>query len=140
MINSELPSSPVEAAKSQRRNVNATREDFVSPITGEQFAEYGNWKSNLLDQNQRGYVQSSYYYKTNSDVNTDINDDPILAKLKSQLAGRGAKGIIGLGRAFRIMDDDGSRTLSFAEFKKGIKEVGLSLSESELIVLFKRFG
>lgn len=118
----------------------ASRDDFVSPITGEQFADNGNWKSTYLDQNQRGTAQNNYYYKANNDINSDSNDDPIIMKLKSQLASRGAKGIIGLGRIFRIMDDDGSRTLSYAEFKKGIKEVGLNLGESDLIVLFKRFG
>jgi len=29
---------------------------------------------------------------------------------------RGARGIIGLQRIFKIMDDDDSRTLSFGEF------------------------
>ena len=36
-------------------------------------------------------------------------------KLQAQLKSRGAHGIHGLGRKFRIMDDDGSKSLSMAE-------------------------
>ena len=39
----------------------------------------------------------------------------LLDKLRRALKGHGAHGIHGLARKFRIMDDDGSKTLSFAE-------------------------
>ena len=42
----------------------------------------------------------------------------LLAKLKAELARRGVRGIVGLGRRFRAADDDGSRALSRAEFEK----------------------
>lgn len=32
-------------------------------------------------------------------------------------------------RAFRNMDDDGSRTLNFDEFKKGIQDYGLNMED-----------
>lgn len=48
-------------------------------------------------------------------------------------------GIIGLARLFKIMDDDGSNTLSFLEFKKAMKECAMNLTEAEIIILFKRF-
>ena len=32
-------------------------------------------------------------------------------------------------RIFRIMDDDGSKNLDYAEFKKGIRDYGVSLEE-----------
>ena len=37
------------------------------------------------------------------------------------------------------MDDDGSNSLSFLEFKKAMKEFSVNLTESEIILLFKRF-
>lgn len=61
-------------------------------------------------------------------------------KLKQQLSMRGAKGILGLGRLFRIMDDDKSNSLCFNEFKKAMKEFGMALNDTELILLYKRFG
>ena len=60
-------------------------------------------------------------------------------RLKAQLASRGAKGIIGLGRKFRIMDDDSSGSLNISEFKKAMNECALSLSEQEIAALFKYF-
>ena len=33
-------------------------------------------------------------------------------------------------RVFRIMDDDGSKSLDFDEFKKGLRDYGLSIEES----------
>ena len=46
------------------------------------------------------------------------NVSDLLAKLKAELARRGVRGIVGLGRRFRAADDDGSRALSRAEFEK----------------------
>jgi hypothetical protein len=64
---------------------------------------------------------------------------PPLEELKSQLAARGASGIIGLSRKFRIMDDDGSKSLNLSEFKKGIRECALDLTEMEMNQLFQHF-
>ena len=51
----------------------------------------------------------------------DPNIDPI-EKLRNQCLARGASGIKGLSRTFKIMDDDGNRTLDFQEFKKGLHD------------------
>lgn len=107
---------------------------FVSPITGEPIANYGTWAEDFK-ASQTGEAKKQVEPEEDDDKN-----DPIMGKLKAQMKLRGAKGIIGLSRVFKIMDDDGSKTLSFAEFKKAMKEMGLALSDSELIVLFKRFG
>jgi len=45
-------------------------------------------------------------------------------------------GIKGLGRCFRVMDDDRSRTLDFAEFKKGMHDFGVDLEPDEIKELF----
>ena len=59
--------------------------------------------------------------------------------LRDQLLARGARGIVGLQRKFRIMDDDGSKSLNLAEFKKGMKECSLNLTEQQLNSLFAFF-
>jgi len=55
------------------------------------------------------------------------------------LLARGATGILGFGRVFRRMDDDGSRTLGYEEFSKGIAESGLNVNEENSKELFSAF-
>lgn len=40
---------------------------------------------------------------------------------------------------FRIIDDDGNRSLNFAEFKKGIRDYGLNLEPNVVQDMFKTF-
>jgi Ca2+-binding EF-hand superfamily protein len=64
----------------------------------------------------------------------------IIQKLKQELRARGGgTGFIGLQRKFRIMDDDGSKALNLAEFKKAMKEMNMNLSDAELRMLFDHF-
>ncbi|GMH72416.1 hypothetical protein TrLO_g1680 [Triparma laevis f. longispina] len=63
----------------------------------------------------------------------------IVSKLKKELASRGAKGIVGMGRKFKIMDDDGSGALNMSEFKKCMKEMNMDLTDVELRKLFEHF-
>ncbi|KAH8268033.1 hypothetical protein KR018_007064 [Drosophila ironensis] len=67
-----------------------------------------------------------------------LDKDPIY-KLRLQCFSRGATGILGLSRSFRVMDDDGSKTLSAEEFKKGVLAMGPELTESEIGDMFSRF-
>eukprot|EP00600_Ochromonadales_sp_CCMP1393_P004170 CAMPEP_0174994586 /NCGR_PEP_ID=MMETSP0004_2-20121128/23709_1 /TAXON_ID=420556 /ORGANISM="Ochromonas sp., Strain CCMP1393" /LENGTH=223 /DNA_ID=CAMNT_0016248821 /DNA_START=12 /DNA_END=679 /DNA_ORIENTATION=- len=63
----------------------------------------------------------------------------LVDRIKKEMVARGARGFIGLQRKFRIMDDDGSKTLCLSEFKKGMKEMNLGLSDSEIRMLFEHF-
>lgn len=51
-----------------------------------------------------------------------VNVNDLVAKVRTKLASRGARGIIGMGKQFRIFDDDNSRSLDFSEFTKAMKE------------------
>ncbi|OCU00524.1 calcyphosin-like protein [Xenopus laevis] len=64
--------------------------------------------------------------------------DPV-EKLRLQCLARGASGIKGLGRAFRIMDDNRSSTLDLEEFSKGLQNFGISLQPSEVLDIFHQF-
>jgi hypothetical protein len=83
--------------------------------------------------------------------------DPV-ERLRAACLARGAQGIKGLGlyvffifnkrnfflfmfyfSLFRIMDDDGSKNLSFDEFKKGVQEYGLNFTKDEIAELFRMF-
>jgi len=60
-------------------------------------------------------------------------------RLQKKLASRGARGIIGLGKSFRIMDDNNSRSLDIYEFTKAMKDYHLGFSDSEIQQLFAFF-
>lgn len=52
---------------------------------------------------------------------------------------RGVRGIFGIGRIFRIMDDDGSKTLSKAEFEKACRDFKTDISSVDVGLLFNAF-
>jgi Ca2+-binding EF-hand superfamily protein len=67
------------------------------------------------------------------------NMDELVERLRNKLASRGARGIIGLGKQFRIMDDNNSRSLDLYEFTKAMKDYMLGFSDSEIRSLFSYF-
>lgn len=60
-------------------------------------------------------------------------------RLREKLATRGIRGIMGLGRQFKIMDDDNSGSVDFLEFKKTMNDYKLGFNEKEVEVLFRAF-
>jgi Ca2+-binding EF-hand superfamily protein len=52
---------------------------------------------------------------------------------------RGARGIIGLQRIFKIMDDDSSKSLSLQEFAKAIRDFKVEVAQEDVAVLFSAF-
>lgn len=67
--------------------------------------------------------------------------DPVLDSLRRQLLQRGAAGIAGLARKFRIFDDNNDRKLDMNEFCKGMKECEIiDLSDKAIQHLFRYFG
>ena len=63
----------------------------------------------------------------------------MLDELRNTLASRGARGIAGLGKAFRRMDRDGSKALSFEEFSDAIQEIGIAMPTPKKRQLFAFF-
>ncbi|XP_032076118.1 calcyphosin [Thamnophis elegans] len=59
-----------------------------------------------------------------------------IAKLRAKCLERGASGIKGLGRFFRIMDDNGSKSLDLEEFVKGLQDAGVPLERGEAEEIF----
>jgi Ca2+-binding EF-hand superfamily protein len=52
------------------------------------------------------------------------------------MANRGTRGILGLGRLFRIIDDNNSKTIDFQELRKACNDYRLDLTDREMETLF----
>ncbi|KAJ8668075.1 hypothetical protein QAD02_009738 [Eretmocerus hayati] len=67
-----------------------------------------------------------------------VNTTDVIEKLRLLCLSRGAHGILGLGRVFRRMDEDGNKQLNIEELTDGLKECGLEISDEEISDLFEK--
>lgn len=77
-----------------------------------------------------------------ADGTRDFQDEenPLIVRLREDIIKHaGGLGIVNLGRKFRIIDDDNSKTISFSEFVKAMNETSLRLSDLEVKVIFQLF-
>lgn len=92
------------------------------------------------------YNQDAYRNQFGSTRETGVDysgirhkDDELVVMLRKKLAQRGARGLIGLQRVFKILDDNGDGCLSIQELWKGLSDFRLKMSEDECRRLFDLF-
>ena len=68
-----------------------------------------------------------------------IADEELIDRVRQRIKARGARGILSLGKSFKIMDDDGSGALDNAEFVKALKSYRISSDPLEIEAIFTRF-
>lgn len=78
------------------------------------------------------------HHQSNSDE-SETAMDPLMAQFKAELTARGANGILGLKKLFRIIAD-GCKDITFSEFKRSVMEMDIPLSPTETMQLFNKFG
>lgn len=83
--------------------------------------------------------ESELISKCQRTLDNGTQKEPI-EKLRLLCLARGASGIVGLGRAFRRMDDDGNKALSLEEFCKGLHDSGMDCSNEEAEQMFNAYG
>jgi Ca2+-binding EF-hand superfamily protein len=67
------------------------------------------------------------------------NPEELIKRFRDKLISRGARGIIGLQRLFKIMDDDYSKSLNEYEFSKAIKDFRIDIPDEALHIIFSVF-
>jgi hypothetical protein len=75
----------------------------------------------------------------NPQADMTYSEKQLVDLFADKLASRGARGIIGLQRQFKIMDDDHSMDLDMYEFRKGIKDFRIAIQEKDIDRLFSIF-
>ena len=98
---------------------------------------------NMYDTDGSGSVSYKEFIATvcGKSVNTSNapNGQELLERLRKKLKSRGAHGIIGLARNFKIMDDNHSLSLDKYEFSKAMTDFMLGFSQNEMNTLFSLF-
>lgn len=92
--------------------------------------------------NTRGGAQRPAAQPNPNDVyahGAALTDKQLCEVMTKKLAARGSRGIAGLGRSFRIADDDNSKSLGMDEFKKAIHDFRIGLNENDTARLFAIF-
>lgn len=95
----------------------------------------------------KGYEgNAKMQFMTTSQRTSDVDyqgikhsDDDLVKLFKDKLASRGARGMLGMQRIFKIMDDNGSNTLDIQEFWKAICDFRVPVSPEECRKLFDLF-
>lgn len=119
--------------------------DLKNPKTREPWS-YGSLPAEhihkkLYPQNSTTLWEVPRGDQSKQQVTLPSSGDPILDELRKQLLARGAYGIHGLARKFRIMDDNQNGMLEVHEFCKGMKESGIvGITETAMKHLFRYFG
>ena len=65
--------------------------------------------------------------------------DDLLLDIKNKLLERGSYGIRGLARTFKILDDDSGRGLDVREFKDGLIDYGIHMTDEQSQLCLKKF-
>jgi len=68
-----------------------------------------------------------------------MDPEQLCEALRNKLASRGGRGIVGLARQFKIMDDDNSKNLDRQEFIKAMSDFALGFTNQQIAALFDYF-
>ena len=69
----------------------------------------------------------------------NASEAQLMERFRERLAKRGSRGIMGLGRSFKIADDDNSKSLGMEEFQKAIHDFRVGLNSQQAAKLFGVF-
>jgi hypothetical protein len=59
----------------------------------------------------------------------NANEAKLMEHIRAKIAARGARGISGIGKKFKIADDNNSKSLDVGEFKKAMHDFRIGLND-----------
>ena len=80
--------------------------------------------------------QTNVVFNSKQSSSNDI--ERVVNKVKSRFQKRG-NSILDIGRQFKILDDSGDKKLEFYEFRKGMIDFKVGLTEEEIKMVFSYF-
>lgn len=95
------------------------------------FANANDYKMQFMSQSQR---HTGVKYQ-----GVQHSDDDLVKMFRDKLASRGARGILGMQKVFKIMDDNRNGTLEIEEFWKAVCDFRIQISPEEARKLFDLF-
>lgn len=104
------------------------KKDMLNPIMMTQKARFGQAASKDVNRVGDRYEAVVGSHPQNNSNNVPKTDSDIVQQLRAQLAKRGTRGILGIGRAFRIADDNNDKTLSKEECMKAFHDFRIGLT------------
>ena len=73
------------------------------------------------------------------DLDLNANEKALIEHVRARVAARGARGIQGIGKKFKIADDDRSMSLDKEEFKKAMHDFRIGLAPKQVEQAFRIF-
>jgi calcyphosin len=90
-----------------------------------------------VSQMQGGQTKATPGFKIESKAPVPRFQSMLIERFRKALKARGGHGTIGLGRQFRIADDDNSGYLNYEEFSTAARDFGVDLDPQDMQNLFK---
>ena len=131
------------AGRKFRNRINNNSNQNSNPNSNQNspFKNINNNNNNNINNNE---FNNNNNYEQNSVSNTNQNNiypnNRILIKLRNNFINLGLLSILNLARQFKIFDDNGTKTLSFDEFKNSFLESKIPISQTDIKNLFETFS
>lgn len=90
-------------------------------------------------QQTKEFRQQQTMVESQPRSNQQVDVNKLVGIFRDRIKARGARGIVGIQRLFKIMDDDGSKTLSEYEFGKACQNFKIGISDENIPILFNAF-